>query len=299
MATKDMSIPILDHGYIKLIDWMGGDESIIEAARMSTGRGFEGWDKDAGLLEFLWRNRHTSPFEMPEIIIEVQAPLFVFREWHRHRTQSYNEFSARYAQMPNLHYLPEASRMAKQSNNNKQASGLEVIDRHVDEILKKFEEEQAGIYNTYDWAIEQGLAKEVARVNTPVSRYSKMRAKTDLSNWLKFLNLRMRPNAQYEIRQYADALGKIISEIFPRTWSLFEEYDLYGAHMSRTEMCILRDLLKHVPGVERVADMQTDGLGGGDMTKLEFIGITAQNNLNKSRLADFLQKIEFGGIKIL
>lgn len=273
------SIRVLDHGYVKFIASMGTDETVVEAARMSTGRGFEGWDwwdgtaegnelkspddrdsrgdppdhwkghrpgepRDAKLLEFMYRNRHSTPFEMCELHIEVQAPIMVFREWHRHRTQAYSEFSARYSQMPNLHYVPAPERIQKQSASNRQGSAEPVDPQTAHRILSSFQDEQLGIYRNYDALVEDGIAKEVARLNTPVSRYSKMRAKTDLRNWLGFLQLRMAPNAQWEIRQYANAVAQIVKTIWPRTYALFEEHDLRGLHLSRTEASVLYAVLE-------------------------------------------------------
>ena len=217
-------IPVLDHGYVRLVESWGKDETIIEAARMSTNKGFEGWEKDAKLLKFLWDHGHTSPFEQCGVTVEVQAPIMVFREWHRHRTQSYNEHSARYSQLPNLHYLPEPSRVRGQSKTNKQGTGPEELPPEVvAEFLRRVEEEQQRVYETYQWALDHGVAKEVARINTPVSRYSKMRASANLLNWLRFLELRMGEAAQWEIRQYANAVGEIVKGLFPRTWTLFQE----------------------------------------------------------------------------
>jgi len=199
---------------------------------------------DLGILTTLHANRHTTPFETGgELKIEVQAPIMVFREWHRHRTQSYNEFSARYAKMEDLHYVPAVERIQKQSTTNKQGSG-EVFERmaagtHRDNI----EREQRGIYDSYEYMLDEGVAREVARINTPVSRYSKMRAKTDLHNWLGFLRLRHHPAAQWEIQQYAAAVAEIVKALWPRTWTLFDEHDLHGARLSCTEKMALHDVI--------------------------------------------------------
>lgn len=282
---KGHNIKVLDHGYVKYIDSMGSDESIVEAARMSTGKGFESWEKDLTLLDFLWRHKHTSPFEMCELAIEVQAPIMVFREWHRHRTQSYNEFSARYSVMPNEHYIPEPSRIQKQSTANKQGSMGVVLDEASD-IVGDLAAEQQQIYHNYEMMLEEGVAKEVARLNTPVSRYSKMRAKTDLLNWLRFLGLRMRPNAQYEIRKYAEAVAEIIKSLFPRTWNLFENYDLKGVHFAPDEMLVIRDTLF----------LSTLS---GSTWKEEVSKRAANYGMSGRRLDEFLQKLENGGREIL
>ena len=262
-----MRVHILDHGYVQLVESMGSDQTIVEAARMSTGKGFLGWDPrpcdcvvaaadpspgcalcngkgtlrgDQHLLNFLYAHRHMTPFEMCELHVEVQAPIMVFREWHRHRTQSYNEFSARYAVMPNLHYVPSAERFRRVGRNKQGSDGAplppEVIDAHRAALYG----EQQSIYDRYEHMLAEGLAPEVARIDCPVSRYSRMRAKTDLRNWLAFLALRMAPNAQWEIRQYADAVAEIVKALWPRTYALFEEHTLHAVTLSRTEVLALR-----------------------------------------------------------
>ena len=221
-----METRVLDHGYVRLVETWGSDERVIEAARMSTNTGFLGWGTadapgDEKLLRYLYENHHGTPFEMAGMIIEVQAPIMAIREWQRHRTQGYNELSARYTQMPDLHYLPDSSRVQAQSKKNKQGSDGELDPAIVDEFLRRIEAEQRAAYETYEWAIKNGIAKETARINTPVSRSSRMRATANLRNWLAFLTLRMAPSAQWEIRQYANAVGSLIQDAFPRTWTLF------------------------------------------------------------------------------
>jgi thymidylate synthase (FAD) len=224
-----MRFDILDFGYVQLVESWGSEESIIEAARMSTGRGFEGWEKDQKLLAYLYRNQHTTPFEMAGMIIEVKAPIFVFREWHRHRTQSYNEMSARYIPLPDEDYMPELELLlhrAAASTANKQAASLQHKDlteyeaaRWLWRLHKLYEEAQS----VYEDGLELGVPKELARLAVPVARYSRMRASANLRNWLGFLTLRMAPNAQWEIRQYANAVGRLIEHSFPRTWALLLE----------------------------------------------------------------------------
>ena len=217
-------IDVLDHGYVKLITAYGGDESIIEAARMSTGKGFLGWEKDAGLLKFLYKHKHMTPFEMCGMIIEVKAPIFVFREWHRHRTQSYNEMSARYIPLPHENYMPTVARIIAGSlkTANKQAAGSKEIS---DADATAFREALNDAYDVaevvYQTVLLRGVPKELARSILPVGRYSAMRASANLRNWLAFLSLRMDLSAQWEIRQYANAVGELIAKQFPRTWELF------------------------------------------------------------------------------
>lgn len=196
---------------------------------MSTNKGFLGWgteDKpgDEKLLAYLWNNKHHTPFEMAGMTVEIQAPIFVFREWHRHRTQSYNEMSARYVQMPNLHFIPTEDRVRAQDTKNKQATGLAALPAEVVEsFLEEVRMQQELLYESYESWIRQGIPKELARINTPVSRMSRMRASANLRNWLAFLSLRWHPAAQEEIRDYAIAVGKYLQELFPRTFNLWQK----------------------------------------------------------------------------
>ena len=223
---------VLDHGYVTLIESWGSDERIIESARQSTTGGFVSWESyeghpkgDAGLLRFLKMNRHDTPFEFAGAVFEVQAPIFVFREWHRHRTQSYNEASARYVPLPDLNYVPSVERLMVGVSANKQASGTgeQLTERHAErfraQLAKQYEEDEA----LYQNALSVGVPKELARCCLPVGRYSKMRASANLRNWLGFLTLRMAPNAQWEIRQYANAVAGLLDDAFPRTMALFAE----------------------------------------------------------------------------
>lgn len=266
-------ISVLDHGYVSIVESWGSDERIIEAARMSTQKGFEGWgprckqcrstrfaisdgrnavacrdaelnsgapavcvacgakDREAGderLLAYLYRNNHSTPFEMAGLVIEVQAPIFVFREWHRHRTQSYNEMSARYAPLPDINYLPSIERvMANASTSNKQAGTIANAGQLSEEDGDVFRNNLRAVYNvaeqTYQEALQRGVPKELARCVLPVARYSRMRASANLRNWLAFLTLRMAPQAQWEIREYASAVHELLTPHFPRTLALFNE----------------------------------------------------------------------------
>ena len=211
---------VLDHGYVRLIETWGSDERIVEAARMSTGGGFRGWPQDEKLLRYLWDHKHASPFEMAGLIVEVRAPLMVFREWHRHRTQSFNELSARYVAMPDDDYTPTLDRvLAAQSTTNRQAQGsgaaLTESDAHawLDELGALYDHAQ----KVYASGLRAGVAREVARLAVPVARYSVMRASANLRNWLAFLSLRQDDAAQWEIRQYAHAVAALVAEHFPRT----------------------------------------------------------------------------------
>lgn len=244
-----VKIEILDHGYVQFIERWGTDERIIEAARMSTAKGFLGWgisQHDSGcesfgiptrsepcsscgaksgdekLLRYLWEHKHYTPFEMAGLVIEVQAPIFVFREWHRHRTQSFNELSARYTSLPNLFYMPDIDRLrnAKQSKTNRQGSEEGFDHEDIRQIAVSLGEVYGHCRAAYEILLERGVSREVARLVIPVAQYSRMRASANLRNWLAFLSLRLDPTAQWEIRQFAGAVASIIHLAFPMTYSL-------------------------------------------------------------------------------
>ncbi len=229
-----MEFKLLDHGYIKFIESWGSDESIIEAARMSTNKGFLGWGPkedgspgDEKLLKYLYDNHHSTPFEMGGFVIEVQAPIFVFREWHRHRTQSYNEMSARYTPLPDLNYVPTVERLLINSKVNKQAGVIpgaqELNEDSANLFINQLKESYTASQKLYESALNSGVPKELARVHLPVGRYSRMRASTNLRNWIGFLTLRMAPGAQWEIREYANAVAQVVEKAFPRTYTLFNK----------------------------------------------------------------------------
>lgn len=228
---------VLDHGYCALIESWGCDERIVEAARMSTGKGFQGWGTvekpgDEKLLKYLWENKHGTPFEMAGMTVEIQAPIVVFREWHRHRTMSYNEMSARYSPLPDVNYVPSVERCMVVSSANKQAGVVAGAEQLTHESALEWLADLAEVYEhaerVYQSGLRRGVPKEVARLPIPVGRYSRMRASANLRNWLAFLTLRSDhvPSgraAQWEIRQFANAVGDLIADAFPRTWALFAQ----------------------------------------------------------------------------
>ncbi len=260
-------ISLLDHGYIALVETWGSDERIIEAARMSTDKGFKGWGTptwscqcgykmgaslftptatkdrpscpvsiahvmsynenpgDEKLLKYLYNHKHMTPFEMAGMTLEIQAPIFVFREWHRHRTQSYNELSARYTPLPDVNYLPSVQRLMLNSKTNKQAGTVkdaaELTEGVAEDVRKSLQKIYVDIERLYQLYLQVGVPKELARLPIPVARYSRMRASANLRNWLGFLTLRMDPAAQWEIRQYAGEVAQLIAGAFPRTYALF------------------------------------------------------------------------------
>lgn len=270
---------ILDHGYVKLVTAWGSDAQIVEAARMSTSKGFLGWGPkitdepcpkcngigrtddrgfalsgqphfsavvceacegdlfarkpgDEKLLRHLWEHKHATPFEMAGMIIEVQAPIFVFREWHRHRTQSYNEMSARYIPLPDVNYEPTVERLLLNQKiaaekGNKQAGTIKGSEELTERGAMEFQYQLQNAYDhaqeLYQKALRAGVPKELARAPIPVGRYSRMRASANLRNWLAFMTLRQAPEAQWEIRQYANIVSDMIADHFPRTHALYLE----------------------------------------------------------------------------
>lgn len=221
-------VQVLDEGYVEYIEHWGSDERVIEAARMSTNKGFMGWETDAKLLAYLWNNQHSTPFEMGGMVLEIKAPIMVFREWQRHRAMSFNEMSARYTPLPNENYLPTLERVMEGANTattNKQAQGNGASLSEADAMkwLMYLNESYETAQNAYEWGLSMGIPKELARLSVPVGRYSRMRVSCNLRNWLAFLTLRQSENAQYEIRVYADEVCKLIEQHFPRTADLFNQ----------------------------------------------------------------------------
>lgn len=277
---KGVPIPVLDHGYLRYVAHLGSDLTPLEAARMSTGNQ-SGVDatKDAATRDFLWRHAHATPFEMAVLQIEVQVPIFVAREWMRHRTQSFNEFSGRYAEMPALYYQPTPERVQGQSETNKQGSA-DSLDQSVrSSYLDSIASDQRHLRDHYEEYLAHGVARELARINLPLSQYTRFRAQANLRNWLHFLNLRMAPNAQYEIRVYAHTLATLIQLLWPETWEVFAEHTLEGATLSRSEREVVTGLLSEALGAAdpaALARMLEDKIG---------------STLSKSRTRELLAKL--------
>ncbi len=257
MSTRMHQNPIkvLDHGYVQFIEagghglagesyeirnsvneneWVPDDNEcgIVEAARQSTQGSFRGWEEDEKLLKSLYLSepQHSTPFEFADATIEVYAPIMVFREWHRHRTFAFNEMSGRYAPLPDVNYLPDwevlkARGEAAEKSRNKQEKGTHPWnpEKAVDWLEYALPNCYSQCQAVYEMALEAGVPKEMARLTVPVGRYSKMRAKSNLRNWLAFMTLRHDPQAQWEIRQYAAIVGEILKTEFPRTWALYVE----------------------------------------------------------------------------
>lgn len=212
-----MKKEVLDHGYVRLVDSMGSDLSIVRSARVSYDadwRTGEDAGKDAKLINYLWKNRHTSPFESVQFTFEVKAPIFVLRQWHRHRTWSYNEISARYAELPEEYYIPELSQITTQSKDNKQ---MRTSEQHpqASDIRQFIEYQNHKSFQEYHTLIKLGCPRELARSVLPVGTYSHMFASVNLTNLFRFLDLRLHEHAQYEIRVYAEAMLELIEPVVP------------------------------------------------------------------------------------
>jgi thymidylate synthase (FAD) len=219
-------INVLDHGYVRLVDWMGDDLSIVRSARNSYDADWRaGMDhgSDARLIRYLWKNHHTTPFEAVEFQFEVKAPLFVFRQWHRHRTWTYNEVSARYTELPNEMFVPEVEDIGAQSTDNKQARTYAVPSLNRWLQVKLVKGWLWATYQVYLFLLWCGWPRELARIILPLAIYSRMFAKVDLLNLLKFLTLRSHTHAQKEIRVYAEAMLELIRPHVPETIAAWEE----------------------------------------------------------------------------
>jgi len=248
-------IAVLDHGFVRVVDYMGDDAAVVQAARVSYGRGTKKVQEDRGLIRYLLRHRHTSPFEMCEIKLHVKLPIFVARQWIRHRTASVNEYSARYSILDREFYLPESEKLAVQSATNRQGRGETLSATEAESVRRRLEEGTERAYADYVWLLNEaaegghaeadrpGLARELARMVLPVSAYTQWYWKVDLHNLLHFLSLRADPHAQYEIRAYADVLMDLVHRWMPLTAEAFEDYRLGAVSISRQGMAVLRRLL--------------------------------------------------------
>jgi thymidylate synthase (FAD) len=233
---------VLDHGYVRIVGVMGDDRSPDADARISTGSEARSADMQKTLIRFLLRHKHTTPFEGCVMKFEVRAPIFVIREWFRHRTFSYNEESGRYKQLEPYYYLPETSRVAYQAESNHQGSGQQHPD--AQSVVVRWKKEQEDFEASYDELIrEHNVARELARLNMPVSHYSAFIATGNLLNWFRFLQLRLAPNAQHEIRVFAEAIQTIGRQYFPQCFEAFNDYWLDSVSLSGKEMQALREAL--------------------------------------------------------
>jgi thymidylate synthase (FAD) len=246
-------MPALDHGFVRVVDYMGDDSSIVQAARVSYGRGTRKVSEDSALIRYLLRHRHTTPFEMAEIKLHVKLPIFVARQWIRHRTASVNEYSARYSILDKEFYVPAKEHLAAQSSSNRQGRGETLDDERAAEVMEILRTDAETVYRHYLQMLGEGddagqdvgpgLARELARMNLSLNFYTQWYWKVDLHNFMNFLRLRADAHAQYEIRVYAERMLDVMKKWVPLSHAAFEEYDLKSAHLSATAIQVVRRML--------------------------------------------------------
>lgn len=242
-------VPVLDHGFVRVIDYMGDDGAIVQAARVSYGRGTSQVRDDRGLIRYLMRHRHSTPFEMCELKLHVKLPIFVARQWIRHRTASVNEYSARYSVLDREFYLPRPEDLGVQSTTNRQGRGEILAPERAAEVLRLLQEDALRCYDHYRYMLAedgdgQPLSRELARIDLTLNYYTQWYWKIDLHNLLHFLSLRMDAHAQHEIRVYADAIADLVSRWVPAAWEAFVDYRHHAVQLSRLEVQALSALLR-------------------------------------------------------
>ncbi len=235
-ALLDREIQVLDKGFVRLVDYMGGDQRIVQSARVSYGEGTKTYREDRGLIHYLMKNWHTSPFEQVQLTFHTKMPIFVARQWVRHRTARLNEISGRYSVMKDEFYLPDAEQIRYQSKSNKQGRSDEAVplDQAM-EIIKKLEVEQKQAYAHYQELLDANVARELARANLPISLYTEWYWQIDLHNLFHFLHLRLDPHAQYEIRAFAEAMGTCAKAVAPIAYEAFEDHVVGAVTFSKSE----------------------------------------------------------------
>lgn len=265
-------MPVLDHGFLRVVDYMGDDAAVVQAARVSYGRGTKRVSEDAGLIRYLMRHRHSTPFEMCEIKFHVKLPIFVARQWIRHRTANVNEYSARYSVMDREFYIPSPEHLAAQSSANRQGRGDVLEGDEAAAVLDLLRTDAGRAYDHYAWMLNedgadparQGLARELARMNLTLNTYTQWYWKTDLHNLLGFLSLRADSHAQYEIRVYAEAMLRIVDAWVPATAAAFREYRLGAVTLSAGMLAVLRRRL-----AGEAVSQDSSGLSKRDWAELE------------------------------
>lgn len=244
-AILDKEYPVLDHGFVRLVDYLGSDERIVQSARVSYGAGTKSYRQDKGLIAYLLRNDHTSPFEQVNFTFHIKMPIFVARQWIRHRTARVNEISGRYSVMESEHYLPARDQINLQSEDNKQGRAAEAVsDEVADTVLSILAADQKRSYESYEALLEMGIARELSRINLPLSLYTEWYWQMDLHNLFHFLRLRLDAHAQYEIRVYAQVILDIIRVVCPMAVEAFEQYKLGAKTFSKSELEALKALLR-------------------------------------------------------
>ncbi|NDB48367.1 MAG: FAD-dependent thymidylate synthase [Proteobacteria bacterium] len=249
------AIPVLDHGFIRVIDYMGDDSSIVQSARVSYGKGTKKVSTDEGLIRYLMRHWHSTPFEMCEIKYHVKLPIFIARQWIRHRTANVNEYSARYSILDKEFYIPAKEQLSAQATNNRQGRGDLITGEQADEVLKILKDDAVRTYDNYEKMLNErfdgtiidekksGLARELARMNLTLNSYTQWYWKTDLLNLMNFLFLRGDSHAQYEIRVYAEKMLDTVKKWVPITHAAFLDYRVGAAHLSSKGLKIVKSMI--------------------------------------------------------
>jgi len=268
------ALPVLDHGFVRVVDYMGDDTAVVQAARVSYGRGTKKKTEDTGLINYLMRHRHSTPFEMCEIKLHVKLPIFVARQWIRHRTANVNEYSARYSILDKEFYIPSPDHLAAQSDSNRQGRAEVLQGEYAQKVLDMLRQDAQQAYQNYEYLLNEddqdpsrpGLARELARINLPVNFYTQWYWKIDLHNFMHFLSLRADAHAQYEIRVYAEVMLDILKRWVPFTYEAFTDYRMGGATLSGKALNVVRQLLSGQP-IDRVAS----GMGQREWDELMVI----------------------------
>ena len=269
-------IEVLDHGFVRVIDYMGDDSSVVQSARVSYGKGTKKISNDKGLIKYLMRHRHSTPFEMCEIKFHIKLPIFIARQWIRHRTANVNEYSARYSILDKEFYIPSAKNLAAQSQINNQGRGDALTDDEASNVIQILKNDAEQTYANYETLLNEnssggvldegksGIARELARMNLTLNTYTQWYWKIDLNNLLHFLALRADDHAQYEIRVYADVMLDLVKKWVPLTYEAFEDYRMGGTELSAKEIKLMRKLLKG----EKVS-FEEEGLSKREWSELQ------------------------------
>ncbi len=275
-AVLYQPIEVLDHGFVRVIDYMGDDSSVVQSARVSYGKGTKQISNDKGLIKYLMRHRHSTPFEMCEIKFHIKLPIFIARQWIRHRTANVNEYSARYSILDKEFYIPSAENLAAQSQINNQGRGDALTDDEASNVIQILKNDAEQTYANYETLLNEnssggvldegksGIARELARMNLTLNTYTQWYWKIDLNNLLHFLALRADDHAQYEIRVYADVMLDLVKKWVPLTYEAFEDYRMGGTELSAKEIKLMRKLLKG----EKVS-FEEEGLSKREWSELQ------------------------------
>jgi thymidylate synthase (FAD) len=262
--------PVLDHGFVRVIDYMGDDSAIVQAARVSYGAGTKHVSNDEGLIRYLMRHWHSTPFEMCEVKFHVKLPVFVARQWIRHRTANVNEYSARYSILDREFYIPEPGQLAAQSTVNNQGRGAVLEGAEAARVLEMLKADAGRAYDHYEAMLsqdgQQGLARELARMNLPANIYTQWYWKVDLHNLFHFLRLRADAHAQYEIRVYAELMSQLVADWVPIAYAAFADYRMGGVSLSAKGIEVLRRRL-----AGETVTQETSGMSKGEWREFEAV----------------------------